>query len=291
MAHRAAEAGRRLPHPGEGRRDRRHLARQHLSRCCVRRAVAPVFVLVRAEAGLATCVLLSARDPRLPQRRRRQVRSASLHPRSTRIVDRAHWDDAEMPLARLHRVRAGVRRAVPDLRCRRAAHPVAARHRGHRRLRRARRSTPRSGTTASTWPASGSPSSAPAPAPSRSCPRSSKIVDQVQLYQRTAAWVMPRINFELPGVAATGVRDAFPGCAPHGGPRTYWTWTARAIALAKRPRTADGRRVDVQVRTCGATSRDPRAAAQADAALPRRLQANPDLRQLLSSRRRTRRPR
>ena len=61
-----------------------------------------------------------------------------------------------------------------------------------------------------------------------------KIADQVQLYQRTAAWIKPRINFTFPRVA----RQAFatiPGVRAALRAATYWTMDSRAIALAKRP--------------------------------------------------------
>ncbi len=133
--HRAAEAGRGLPDPGEGRRGRRHLAGQHLSGRSLRRAVAPVLVLVRAEAGLGLRVLPSARDPRLPQRRHRPPPAAAQH-RVQRQGVACALGRRRVPLARLHRKRRGVRRPVPDLGGRRAAHPVVARHPRPVRIRR-----------------------------------------------------------------------------------------------------------------------------------------------------------
>ena len=62
-----------------------------------------------------------------------------------------------------------LRRAVPRGRHRRPAHPEHPEAARHRELPRAPRSTPRSGTTTTTSPASGSRWSAPAPAPSSSC--------------------------------------------------------------------------------------------------------------------------
>ena len=146
--HRAAEAGRGLRHPGEGRRRRRHLAGQQLSRLRLRHPVAPVLVLVRAQAGLEEPVLLSARDLGLPQRRHRQVRAAPLHrvqlPGRPRALGRRR-----VPLARVHRRRARIRRPVPGLGGRRAAHSVLPRDRGSRRIRRCRFPFRASGTTAS----------------------------------------------------------------------------------------------------------------------------------------------
>ena len=54
---------RRLRRPGEGREPRRHLARQHLPGLRLRRAVAPVLVLLRPEPGLdARCSPASRRS-------------------------------------------------------------------------------------------------------------------------------------------------------------------------------------------------------------------------------------
>ena len=64
-AHRAAALGPpRLRHPGAGRLGRRHLAGQHLSGLRLRRALAPVLVLVRAQPGLVAQLLAAAGDPR-----------------------------------------------------------------------------------------------------------------------------------------------------------------------------------------------------------------------------------
>ena len=114
--HRAAEAGRGLPDPGEGRRGRRHLAGQHLPGLRVRRAVAHVLVLVRAESRLAAHVF--SYQPEIFDYLKGVTDKYGLrrHIRFEPHVDRAHWDDAENRLARFHHGRPGVRRAVPRLR-------------------------------------------------------------------------------------------------------------------------------------------------------------------------------
>ena len=56
------------------RRRRRHLARQHLPGLPLRRALAPVLALVRAEPALERVVLPAGRDPRLHARPRRALR-------------------------------------------------------------------------------------------------------------------------------------------------------------------------------------------------------------------------
>jgi cation diffusion facilitator CzcD-associated flavoprotein CzcO len=60
------------------------------------------------------------------------------------------------------------------------------------------------------------------------------VAGEVQLYQRTPAWVKPRVNFAFP----RALRRAFefvPGLRAALRAATYWTLDARAFALAKRP--------------------------------------------------------
>jgi cation diffusion facilitator CzcD-associated flavoprotein CzcO len=61
-----------------------------------------------------------------------------------------------------------------------------------------------------------------------------KIAGEVQLYQRTPAWIKPRINFAFP----ESVKRAFkfvPGVRAALRAGTYWALDARAFALAKHP--------------------------------------------------------
>ena len=60
------EGERRLRAPRAGRRRRRHLAGQHLPGLPLRRAVAPLLVLLRAEPELVQHLLAAGGDPRLP---------------------------------------------------------------------------------------------------------------------------------------------------------------------------------------------------------------------------------
>ena len=174
--HRAGVAltrGLRLHDLREVRRRRRHLAGQHLSRRRVRRAVAPVLVLVRAEPVVEPHLRDAARDPRLPRALHRPVRRATA---------RAHRH-------RDHRARAGTtptqqwELAAADRRDRSRADVVVSglgmlnvpdrpRHPRRATGSAAARSTRRAGITASRSPASGSRRSAPARAPSSTCPRS-----------------------------------------------------------------------------------------------------------------------
>jgi cation diffusion facilitator CzcD-associated flavoprotein CzcO len=61
-----------------------------------------------------------------------------------------------------------------------------------------------------------------------------KIVEQLQLYQRTAAWIKPRINFEFPPAVQRAFKW-FPWLRAAWRAATFATMDARAIALAKRP--------------------------------------------------------
>ena len=157
-----------------GARRRRHLARQHLPGRRLRRALAALLVLLRAQPGLVPLVLPAAGDPGLPRAGRRATPACSTGSSSTRrSLERAlgrrragRWQVSTSAGER-HRRRPGLRR-------RRASRdPTTARHRG---LRRASRGevfhSARWDHDARPAPASGSPSSAPAPRRSRSCPRS-----------------------------------------------------------------------------------------------------------------------
>ncbi len=106
---------------------------------------------------------------------------------------RGGWDDE----ARRWAV-ADERRLVHRRRRRGGARP-AARAGDPRRPRasrtsRARCSTRRAGITTTTCAASASPSSAPGPRRSSSSPRSSRTSRSCTLFQRTAPWVVPRLD-------------------------------------------------------------------------------------------------
>ena len=105
----AAEARRlRLHDLREVRRRRRHVARQHLPGRGVRRAVAPLLVLVRAEPVVEPHLRDPAGDPRLPRALHRSVRRAPARPHRHRRSPRPRWDEAEQHVA----ARDGRRRGV-----------------------------------------------------------------------------------------------------------------------------------------------------------------------------------
>ena len=114
--------------------DRRHLARQHLSRAA---RVTSRRTCTRSPSSRSrTGAMLFSQQPEIldylkgvtdKYGLRRYIRVQL--PRRSRALGRRR-----VPLACVHRGRAGVRRTVPDLRRRRAAHPVAPRHRGLGRI-------------------------------------------------------------------------------------------------------------------------------------------------------------
>lgn len=61
-----------------------------------------------------------------------------------------------------------------------------------------------------------------------------KIVEQLQLYQRTPAWIKPRIDLPFPS-AVKRLFAVVPGVRAAWRAATFWTMDARAVALAKRP--------------------------------------------------------
>ena len=166
------EGGSRRPDDlREGRRGGRGVAAQHVSGSDLRRALAALLVLVRAEPGLDTPVLAAGGDPRLPGALRSRVR-----PRA----GTCGW--AQRSSARTStRTRAsggsGRPRATRSRRrswCPPAASSACRRWGGfpERTASAGRSSTRPAGTTRSTLRASGSPWSGPARARSRWCPRS-----------------------------------------------------------------------------------------------------------------------
>ena len=199
------------------------------------------------------------------------------------------WDDEAQRLARRHDRTATFART--------AGHraPAACPSRTCPRSRasspsRARSSTPRAGTTTSTSPASGWRSSAPAPRRSRSSPRWQQAAAHLDVYQRTAPWVMPRSDRPLPTDRAARVqaragarrrlaREAStgaPSCSCPASPTS-----PRLCCAAQKARDEEHR----------ARHHRPRAARGGHARLPDRLQADPDLQHLLpDARRRQRRP-
>ena len=155
---------------------------------------------------------------RLPQGRHRQVRAAPLH--QLRLARRPRaLGRRRVPLARVHHRRAGVRRPVPDLRGGRAAHSAASptsrvsdEFRGRRFPFRAvgpRRRPHRQ--------AGGGDRNRRQRHPDRAGDRQ-RTSRELQLYQRTPPWVVPRPNKPFPTPCEERVhpraRAAARQCAP-----------------------------------------------------------------------------
>ena len=110
---RLLQAGIRLLHDLRARRrDRRHLARQHLSGRRLRRAVARVLALLRAVPGLDAPLLAVGRDPGVPARPRREVeaarRTCGCAPRSSRRASTRRAASGRSPPTAARRVTARV---------------------------------------------------------------------------------------------------------------------------------------------------------------------------------------
>ena len=90
---------RRLRRARARRRRRRHLARQHLPGLRLRRAVAPVLVLVRAEPRLEPHLLAPARDLGLPAPGAPSSSASLPHMRFDHELVEATWDDERQRLA------------------------------------------------------------------------------------------------------------------------------------------------------------------------------------------------
>ena len=87
----AVGAARLRPVRGDGRRGR-HLAGEHLPRRRVRRAVAPLLVLLRPQAGLDQDVRQAARDPASTSRSVPSAGTSEPHLRTGIRITSAHWD-------------------------------------------------------------------------------------------------------------------------------------------------------------------------------------------------------
>ncbi len=107
---------------------------EHLPRLPVRHPVAPLLVLVRAEPELEPDLSAPARDPGVPPRLRREVRPAALHPIRRRKASARQWN-AEDARWELETSSGNDDRARPD---RRAGRPERAAAPGHSRPRHLR---------------------------------------------------------------------------------------------------------------------------------------------------------
>ena len=119
---------------------------EHVSGRGVRRALAPLFVLVRAEPAVVARVRRAGRDPRVPRALRRHVRPApapALRPRR----DVGARSTSRRRVARAHRSRRRSRARALLLGNGALHMPAAARRARASIASRARRSTPRAGTT------------------------------------------------------------------------------------------------------------------------------------------------
>ena len=133
---RPAEEGRRrgFRDPREGQRRRRHLVPQPLPGRGVRRAVAPLLLLLRAQPDVVAPLRRAGRDPRLPEPHRRQIRPAPPHPPRDRSR-RRDLARRRQPLGDPHEGRRDAALEGRNQRPRDVQQPGVARHPGYRGLR------------------------------------------------------------------------------------------------------------------------------------------------------------
>ena len=175
-------------------------------------------------------------------------------------VDRAHWDDAEYRWHVFTDGRAGVRRAVPDLRRGRTAHPAIPDIEGSTNsgppLFHSAQWDHGVDLTGKRVAVIGTGASAIQIVP--------EIVEDVA---RTAAlpahpaWVMPRPNNAVPGVAASARSPTCPGSRLRCATGIYWFHEGLGFAMTKRPELLQGRSSWWASGTSAATSRTRNCAA------------------------------
>ena len=191
------------------------------------------------------------------------------------------WDDEAAPLAARHRGRA---RSPPTSRARATARwpsprsptcPGIESFTGH--------DVPLgdAGATTTTSPASGWRSSAPGRRPSSSCPRSSRVVEHLTVFQRTAPWVLPHSNRRITDVERALYRRVPRRCSGSCGACVYWRRElfvpAACSATARRSSGLEG----LAQRHLARQVPRPRAAARRHPRLPARVQAAAAVRRLV----------
>ena len=129
------EGDRRLRRPRARLERRRHLARQHLPRLRLRRPVAPLLVLLRAQPGLVALLLRPARDLGVPEAHRRARAASCRTSASTARSPTPSWDEDAQASGSCRRRRGEFRAQRRRRRHRRPDRAEAPRRPRPRRLR------------------------------------------------------------------------------------------------------------------------------------------------------------
>ena len=258
---RPAQAGRlRVHHLREVRRRRRHVARQHLSGRRVRRAVAPLLVLVRAEPVVEPHLRDPARDPRLPRALHRPVRRPPARAHRHRDRRGALGGRPRSSGGSTARVRRGVHRRGPGERARHAERPARSRDPRRRAVPRSCRSTRRSGTTASPLAGERVASIGTGASAIQYVPAIAPEVEHLTVFQRTPIWITPRLDEPFTTGAAATVRPraavrpagtAGRSGGPTSGPLPGSTRSRRRCRPSWRGRTSTARS---RTPSCGRSS-------------------------------------
>ena len=269
-----AQAGRhrRLRRARARRRRRRHLARQHLPRLRVRRAVAPLLVLVRAQPGLdAHASRRSRRSGPTCARVRRALRRARRTSASATRSRTPRWDERRAALAPRDRRSGDAHRAT----CSSPAsaplsEPSIPDIPGLETLRRARSSTRRAGTTTTTSPASASRSIGTGASAIQFVPRDPAAGRRsCTLFQRTPPWVMPRRDRPITRASSALYRALARSRSGSCARGIYWAREMLVLGFVDDPRLMRGRRAARRAAPAQRRSADPELRAQAHAATTR----------------------
>ena len=198
------------------RAHRRRLAPQHLSRRRVRRPVAPLRVLLRAEPALVAALRSAVRDPGLPRGRRPRSRRARPHPHGHRGASRAlgrgalgletsaGTHEADVLLTACGQLSVPNVPPIPGL----DSFDGPAFHTA-------------SGATTSTSRAGASRWSGTGCSAIQVVPAIQPVVEHVDVYQRSPGWTIPKMDFaygERAPAAVRALRRA-PARRPRGGLR------------------------------------------------------------------------
>ena len=122
-------------------------------------------------------------------------------------------------------------------------------------------------------------------------PEIAKQVGHLDVYQRTAPWVMPRHDRAYTWPEKLAFQHAAAGCSGPTAPAIYWGRECFVLGLHRQPEARPARQAGGARATSRKGDRRPGAARQGHPDLRDRLQAHPDLQRLLPrARPRQRRP-
>ena len=264
------------------RRRRRHVAGEHLSRLPVRRPLAPVLVLLRAEPGRGRARTRASRRSGRTCAAAPSATASRRHLRFGHELTGATWDEARAPLARRDDRAAAVVASLLIDATGPLSQPATPRDPRPGAASRARSSTPREwdhdhdldgervaviGTGASAI---------------QFVPRIQPKVGRLHVFQRTAPWIMPHSDRPTTRFERQLYRARAAAAARSCARASTGAASCSSLGFAKRPTRWRSPPSGSRALHLRRQVRDPRAAPQARARLPPRLQARADLQRLVS---------